>query len=271
MSLRSTLRLLACPLMFALAPIALAPIALAQDAPKPNPEPAPASDPTLDELLGLPKPAAPPASPPAAPETTPTPAGQPKSDAKNQPGNDAKSDLQRDLEGRPPGEAFDDALRLMADATDRLSARKDVGLATQRVQEAILLRLDKLIDEAEKQRSQSKSKKKQKSSQDKPDESQQQQSQPKSQQAQQQKPGTTGGTPSSASESGAGRPPRAGEEAKWGALPEHVRDALRQGLGDKYSSLYRLKTEEYYKRLAEEPTPSSPSPDTRPETRKDPR
>ncbi len=39
---------------------------------------------------------------------------------------------------------------------------------------------------------------------------------------------------------------------EWGNLPERIRQDLLQGRNDKFSSMYRRLTEEYYKRLAEE-------------------
>jgi hypothetical protein len=48
------------------------------------------------------------------------------------------------------------------------------------------------------------------------------------------------------------RPGQAAAGAAWGALPERLRDALTQGLSDRYSSLYEGATESYYRRLAEE-------------------
>ena len=58
-----------------------------------------------------------------------------------------------------------------------------------------------------------------------------------------------------------------GGAARWGNLPEHLRDALTQGVTDRFSSMYKATTEKYYKRLAEEPKPgesSAPAPSTRP-------
>ena len=43
-----------------------------------------------------------------------------------------------------------------------------------------------------------------------------------------------------------------GARAKWGNLPDRLRDALSQGLDEPYSQLYRSLTERYYKALAED-------------------
>ena len=108
-----------------------------------------------------------------------------------------------------------------------------------------------------KQKSKSKSK-----PEDSPSEQQQQQQQQSSQS--QSKPSSsqqtsTGGGP--ARQDGPLKTPLPGGEASWGNLPPHVRDALRQGSSDRFSSLYRTLTEEYYKRLAEQPRPATARPD----------
>ena len=38
----------------------------------------------------------------------------------------------------------------------------------------------------------------------------------------------------------------------WGNLPERERDAVSQGVSDRYSALYRRLTELYYRKLAEQ-------------------
>ena len=45
------------------------------------------------------------------------------------------------------------------------------------------------------------------------------------------------------------------ERTEWGNLPERVRDMLLQGSKEKFSSLYKQLTREYYRRLAEEGSP----------------
>ena len=40
---------------------------------------------------------------------------------------------------------------------------------------------------------------------------------------------------------------------EWGRLPPRVRDAVRQGMRDPMSAAYRRLTQEYYRRMAEEP------------------
>ena len=211
---------------------------------EPRPKPMPASEPTLDELLGLPvKPA-------------PAPADAPVTDPKPDPNDAVRRALQEDA--KPAG--FEDIVQLMTSAGSRLSVAADPGLDTQRTQEDVLRKLDKLIAEAKKQQQQKKQKSKSKSKpQDSPSEEQQQQQQSSQAQAQSAAQQTSsGGGPARAD--GPLNTPLAGGEASWGNLPPHVRDALRQGSSDRFSSLYRALTEEYYKRLAEQPRNSTSRP-----------
>ncbi|MEO1513037.1 MAG: hypothetical protein AAFU70_13275, partial [Planctomycetota bacterium] len=46
-------------------------------------------------------------------------------------------------------------------------------------------------------------------------------------------------------------PEAVADAARWGALPERLRGALRQGYGERFSSLYEQLTRRYYQRLAE--------------------
>ncbi|MDX2131126.1 MAG: hypothetical protein SFY69_03625 [Planctomycetota bacterium] len=187
--------------------------------------------PTLDELLGLP------------------PAREPAPDAPK--AEDAtRTELDRQLTAGDVADDFNQAVQLMSDAARRLETARDKGPQTQRVQDEAIKRLDKLIDEAQRQASRSKSKSKSRQQQPQPGEGDQPQRQ--STQADASSPSAEGGEPSVPRQDGAGNPPRASGGASWGNLPEHVRQALTQGQSDKFSALYQRMTEEYYKRLAEE-------------------
>lgn len=228
--------------VFVLAACVTGAVALADD---PQPGAAPAAQPvtpgsgqpgvpplpTLDELLGLP-----PAKPAEAPKAE---------DA-------TRTELDRRLAGEGGEGEFAEAVALMADAAKRLGEASDTGVQTQRVQDEALRRLDKLIDEAQRQssRSQSKSRRPQQGEQDA--QAQAQQRQTSQAQAQGQTPGAQAGEGNVPRQDGAANPPRAAGGASWGNLPEHVRQALTQGQSDKFSSLYQQMTEQYYKRLAEE-------------------
>lgn len=219
-------------------------------APAPSVQPAkdaakePAKEPTLDELLGL-TPAAPAAAPTEKPPSDAAPA-----DGSSPPPTPAQADLNRKLSGEAEEDEFTRAVALMGDAAKRLKDAKDPGLATQRMQEDVLKALDKLISDAQKNQSKSKSqqqKQQQQQSQNQPSPSSQKSSQP----AQKSAASPEAGMPQIPREDGPGRT-RAGNAASWGDLPARVRDALVEGINDRFSARYRQKTEEYYKRLAED-------------------
>ncbi|HEX2839604.1 MAG TPA: hypothetical protein VHN77_15915 [Phycisphaerales bacterium] len=239
----------------------------ASPAPTPTPVPTPAAQPTLDDLLGITKPK------PAEP-TTP-PATPPATEGNAQPGpwqpvDPTRADLERKLNDPNVAEDFVQAVTLMKETSDRLTRASDVGLETQRLQQEVLLRLDKLIDEAKNQSKSKKSKSKSSSKQ----EQDQQQNQEQEQSSQQSKPQQ--GNQQAAGSAQGGNVPRqnaqlkaapAGASASWGDLPPHVRDALMQGFSDSFSPTYEQMTQEYYKRLAEQkpsgvapPTPNPPVP-----------
>lgn len=199
----------------------------------------PAKEPTLDELLGL---------TPAAPKPE-TPTGLPSasdSTAKT-PESPDRADLTRKLNDEGEEDDFSRAVTLMGDAAKRLEEGKDPGLQTQRVQEDVLKALDKMISDAQKNQQKQKSKQKQQQPSPSPSQSQKQsKSQPQGA-----KPSPESGMPQVPREDGPGRT-RAGNTAAWGDLPARVREALVEGLNDRFSARYRQKTEEYYRRLAED-------------------
>ncbi|NUQ66700.1 MAG: hypothetical protein HUU18_00255 [Phycisphaerales bacterium] len=201
-----------------------------QPAPQPTPPPSTQPEPTLDELLGIKKP------------ETPKPEGESPRDA----------DLDRALSPGQVAAGFQAAVELMSEAALRLE-RKDAGIDTQRVQEDVLRKLDQLIADARRQQSKSKSSSS-KQNQGQPDGQQQQQG-AQSQQQQQAAQGEGSGEnrgDGPARVDGTLKPALPGSSAAWGNLPAHVRDALMQGWSDRFSSVYRGMTEEYYKRLAEQ-------------------
>ncbi len=190
--------------------------------------------PGLDELLGLPR----------------AGSGEKKVEEgeveKKQEGV-GEQELQRRLTGREMTETFAQAVALMGDTAERLGRAGDTGLNTQRIQEEIVRRLDTLIESAREQQQQQQQSQSQSSSQE--------QRSPTSQQQQQESGSTSDpkeGPRGGAMKSGALRESLEAARASWGALPARVREALLQGSGDKYSSLYEALTEEYYRRLAEE-------------------
>lgn len=164
--------------------------------------------------------------------------------------------LEKKLSDNEASDDFVRATELMKTAADRLVEAKDSGIETQRVQEDALRLLDKMIDQAQRQK---RSKSKKKKSQDNQSQEQQQQQQQSSQQAATQSAASPeGGGDNSPGKDGTTKSPDAGNAAAWGNLPKHIRDALTQGSNDRYSSMYRDLTEQYYRRLAKDPNTESP-------------
>lgn len=199
--------------------------------PKPS-EPKPADVPSLDDLLGI-KPAP----------------GQPVAPSPDT----AKEELDRLLRAEEIGDAFKQAVTLMGDAAKRLEESKDTGLATQRVQEDVIRRLDQLLASLERNQS----------SQSQSSQSEDDQQSQKNQPNQAKKPAKQSGQPTAqgdgtqewegpAKQEGPLRPGLDSARAAWGSLPARVRDMLLQGSSDRFSSKYDELTRAYYKRLAEE-------------------
>jgi hypothetical protein len=207
-----------------------------------------ADEPSLDDLLKIPTPHA-----PEAPDQA-----KPADDA-------AKPDLQIDpallepeLSAAEASDAFKAAVADMNKVAGRLADAHDPTLPTQRMQESILARLDKVIDAAQKQCKQCQGGG-QGSGQPKPQQqdqgSQKNAKKPGSQQGQQQQPGASASRDQGSK--GAVAPHQKGgniEElrAEWGHLPPRLRNELIQGRDDAFSATYKSLTAEYYKRLAEE-------------------
>jgi hypothetical protein len=200
---------------------------------KPAQPPAPAQppQPSLDDLLGLPK-------------------DKPKPADKDRPAaaDPTKTELERKLAATEIADQFKQAVQLMGETAERLQSAKDTGLATQRLQEDIIRKLDQLIKSAEQNQKQSKSSQSQQQ-RDK------QQQQPNQQQSQRNPDGKEAAPDTLTPPPGQQANPAPGVAARgaaWGALPTRVRDALLQGNEDKYSALYQKWTEAYYRRLAED-------------------
>lgn len=200
--------------------------------------------PSLDEVLGLKKPG----------------------EASKAPTRDETA-LKEQLSPEQIQDEISQAVKLMGDAANRVADAKDVGLETQRLQDEILLKLNKLIDEAQRQE-QSKQKQQQQQQQGQQNQqnqqdqqnqkqngqqNQQQKQDQASQQNQQQKGGNGSGDKRGLKEEKGDLRPTLSAGASWGNLPPHVREQLMQGFGDSFSSMYKRMTEAYYKRLAEEP------------------
>ena len=167
-----------------------------------------------------------------------------------------REELERRLSGKTMSSAFEEALAAMAIAADQLSERFDTGLGTQRVQEQILARLAHLIDEAHKQQSKGGGGAVNTSAQAPPGDPGP--SPPSGSQQSQRADGDASNT-----QEGDPPPMQQGDldtvleegRTEWGNLPQRERDMLLQGRREKFSSLYRRLTREYYRRLAEEGSP----------------
>ena len=203
--------------------------------PPPAPKPAKPAEPLpdLDSLLGT------------KPEKKPDPAKP----APDKPGSTdtTRKELDRQLSLKEQADEFAKAVALMDETADRVEKEKDIGLDTQRLQEDILTRLDRLIKAAKNNQSKQQQQQQQSDGKDQKNENMRQQSQA---QKASQKAGENADGPAR-QEGQLGSPPPAAPAA-WGDLPAHVRDSLMQGFSDRFSSMYQTLTETYYRKLAEE-------------------
>lgn len=226
---------------------------------KPSDPAKPAPMPGLDELLGLPPAAKRPAEggapgtpAPGTPGAPGAPGGEPLPGASR---DAISTELQRKLTDKAIDDNFKQAVQLMADVASRLAGARDAGIDTQRTQEEIVRRLDALIQAAKEQEQQKSSSQSQSQSQKQSDQQQKPTQQGKQQQQQQQAGANDNRgevTPPGLKTGALNKEALDAAVAAWGALPERVREALLQGRGDKFSSLYDALTQEYYRRLAEE-------------------
>ena len=237
----------------ALALFVTASVALAQD------------QPSLDDLLDLTPAPAPqqPATPdqPAAPTPPDAPAAVPVDD-----------EVARMLRGEQPGDVFEQAVAEMGSVAERLAVAHDTGVDTQRAQEEIIAKLDRVIAMAKDQQmgqsgssgssGQSPNAQESGSGQNagqgqgqQPGEGQNGEGQG---QGQGQQPGGEGSE--SNGDGGGGAAAREAQlnrtleesRSEWGNLPPRLRDEVMEGVREKFSPVYRELTEAYYRRLAEE-------------------
>ncbi len=236
--------------------------------------------------------AAPPAAPPAtAPAQTPPPAADKQPPASDEPSLDealgiggakkpadapGKADLDRNLSDAKPRDLLGAALDDMKKSASLLDG-KESGLPTQRAQQSAVRKLDELIAAAQRMRqqqqqqqsSQSSQQQQQQQGKDGKQQSKDGKDQKEGQQGEQPKP-EAGNKPQEGQrgtqqgDATADEPPAALDptkdlaqldetRAEWGRLPARVREAVRQGMRDPMSAAYRKLTEEYYRRMAEEP------------------
>ena len=224
-----------------------------------TPTSSPTSSPSLDDLLGITDVA------PARGKTTQAPGETSdgsvpvrQSGPAGSAGTAGRSELDRRLSpGQPEQDPFKIAVELMNESATRLNTTADSGLDTQRLQQEVILRLDQLISQAQKKPSKQKPKPQQNQQQQQQQSQQNQQQDASSQRAKEQAASGQGAQDTQSGPAGQApnpRTPPAGAGAAWGNLPAHMRAALLQGSSDRFSSIYQGMTEEYYKRLAEEPS-----------------
>lgn len=204
-------------------------------------------EPTLDELLGIGKP------PDSHPPDAATESGDP------QPGDSPLTIDRNALSGdgnSRPADAFDQAVREMNEAADRLRTDLDAGLETQRLQESAMARLEQVIAAARQQRgsgSGSSGSSGQAQQQENGSEQNLGQRSPSGAGPQQSNAGSGGGsTTSGTGPSGQGAGDIHSQRSEWGNLPPRLRDELLQGLNERFSSVYERLTAQYYQRLAEQ-------------------
>ncbi len=218
----------------------------------------PDGQPSLDELLdlgGQPEPTEPDASHDPAVETE-RPAADPDA-------LDVSEQTERLLSGQEASDVLEQALVEMTEVSQRLGRRFDPGLETQRMQEAILDKLNQVIEAAKQQQMQGGG-----GGSGSGGEASQRRSMSGSQIAgqqsgQAQSGGQQGGAEGSSAHAGGASPGQVrdgGEDrpleslrSEWGGLPPRLRDELSEGLSERFSPVYRDLTEAYYRRLAEEP------------------
>lgn len=177
-----------------------------------------------------------------------------------------REQLDRALKEEELGDSFEQAVELMRRSAERLGARNDPGVETQRMQEEAVRKLDAIIDAAKKRRQQSSQRQQsqQQQQQQQQDASNQDENESQSQaqararrEAEARRRQQQGAQSSDATE-----PPgmEVGEldevmlegRVEWGSLPARIRDLVQQGRRERVSSLYLRLTEEYYRRMAEE-------------------
>lgn len=132
-------------------------------------------------------------------------------------------------------DSLDEVARLMRDIERRLDLGR-AGKKVRKTEEDVVAKLDKMIEELEKQRQQQ--------------QQQQQQSQGSGQGSQPQQDSMPG------SESGPGNvdPKEIDTKGEWGNLPPKERQEALQQISNEYPSHYRRAIEEYFRKIARDPS-----------------
>lgn len=211
--------------------------------------------PTLDELLDL----EPRGVEPEDPRTSPAP-GPPGSND----GEAIEQSVQRLLTAEQSTDLFEQVVQEMDEVSVRLGRWVDSGLQTQRLQQSILAKLDQLIAAARQQSTKGGSASSGSDSQapwhqDRGSRQVASQNQGAGQSAGAAPVRAGGGQYSGDPSTGRAGQSRGRERSleelrsEWGNLPRRLREELSEGLGERFSPVYRALTEAYYRRLAEQP------------------
>ncbi len=154
-------------------------------------------------------------------------------------------------------DAVEQTLSRMEEASEGLRDRLDPGEKTQVVQKQILVGIDKLIEEASKNRA---------ATRDQTSTVRRRQAKPsgRSSAGASQKAASQGKAPAASSrpaddhpqtargERGKGEADKADLTRGWGFLPQRDRDEISQGFDEQFPAKYRERIMEYYRSLAEE-------------------
>lgn len=153
-------------------------------------------------------------------------------------------------------DAMDETLASLDKAADLLSQDLDPGIKTQTTQQDIVTGIDKLIEEARKNRPSTRGGSKQKREREGRPGPRQQSSRRSS--------GTAAPHPTGEGEAGKGEQGRQADSRKkesstkselsrgWGFLPQRDREEISQGFDEQFIEKYRNEIEQYYRALAEQ-------------------
>jgi len=137
-------------------------------------------------------------------------------------------------------DSLDEIARLMRDIERRLDLGR-AGKKVRQTEEDVIAKLDKMIDDLEKQRQQQQQQQQQQSQQS-------QQNDPSSQPLEQQAPGAVRGP-------GDVDPKFAEHNGDWGDVPPKEREEALQQISNEYPSHYRRAIEEYFRKIARQRSP----------------
>lgn len=207
------------------------------------------AQPSLDDLLGITQPATGPQTPP--------PRGQDDPPVQSSSPVELEPDVLRQLTDQSLPDVFGQAVGQMEQAADRLDAKLDAGLETQRLQQSVLAKLDQVIAAAQKQGLGSGS-----SGSSSPSGKAGQQEFGSAKNTGSQRHTTSSGLQAAGGggsrggvDDAAGQresPAMQDHRSQWGNLPERLRQELLEGFNERFSSVYRELTGQYYRRLAQE-------------------